>query len=195
MRCRDQDRKNCESGALAHHPDFPRETATNVKTAKNPWGSFCGLNLDRQKSWRKASIGSAPARESFCGLNPDPSAAPSPWFDDLLTLASDADWRSKFAHLAADYAATAGSLPEARRWTWTDLQNRWRIAHGERLPRDRCAGCGQEFGSAPFLDLIDGNRVHVDEKYACLARFTRRWRRDARRALRAMGIAEPAEAD
>jgi hypothetical protein len=195
MKRRDQDRKNCESSALASHPDFASETATNVKTAKTPPGVFCGLNPDPQKSWRKASIGSAPARESFCGLNPDPWAAPGPWFGDLLTLASDADWRSKFAHLVARYAPVAGSIPEARRWAWADLQNRWRIVHGERLRRDRCAGCGQEFGSAPFLDLIDGNRVHVDEKYACLARFTRRWRRDARRALRAMGIAEPAEVD
>jgi hypothetical protein len=186
-----QDRKKTGTGELAIPRKTAPETATNLKTAKTVPEGFCGLNPEPQKSSAESLDRGRNPHGSFCGLNPELA---EPWLDDLLTLVSPADWRSRFAHLAARYAEPAGSLPEARRWAWSDLQNRWRIANGERLRRDRCAGCGNPFGSAPFADLIDGNRVCLDPpEYACLAKTTCRWRRDAAKALKAMGIDPPEE--
>jgi hypothetical protein len=76
---------------------------------------------------------------------------------------------------------------EAEHLAWSELQGRWHMEHGERAPRDLCAGCRRLIGGNPVLDLIDGCRVHADG-YDCLIRWGERWRAAATRALVAMGV-------
>jgi hypothetical protein len=60
------------------------------------------------------------------------------------------------------------------RLAWGDLQNRWHMEHGERVPRHLCAGCGKLIGGLPALDFIDGNRVHDADGHDCLIAFGER---------------------
>jgi hypothetical protein len=53
-----------------------------------------------------------------------------------------------------------------------------------------CAGCRRHIGSAEALDLIDGNRVHLDGN-DCLIRHSEAWRAAATRALIALGLRSP----
>jgi hypothetical protein len=66
------------------------------------------------------------------------------------------------------------------------------MEHGERLPPHLCAGCRRPIGEAAALDLIDGNRVHDSDGYACLIPYGERWRSTASRALLAMHLPPPA---
>ena len=63
----------------------------------------------------------------------------------------------------------------------------WHLAHGERVPRDLCAGCRRPImpGQAT-LDLADDNRVHFPhgvDGYDCLIRHGERWSRVAHDAV------------
>lgn len=62
----------------------------------------------------------------------------------------------------------------------------WHLEHGERVPREVCAGCRRPFALGDeILDLADDNRVHFPSGgggYDCLIRHGNRWRR-ARAAL------------
>ena len=61
---------------------------------------------------------------------------------------------------------------------------RWHLDHGERVPRELCAGCRRPIASGDdVLDLADDNRVHFDADYRCLIAFGERWRSAARAAL------------
>jgi hypothetical protein len=61
---------------------------------------------------------------------------------------------------------------------------RWHVDHGERVPRDLCAGCRRPIAAhQPALDLADDNRVHLDNDYRCLIRHGERWRRAAREVI------------
>jgi hypothetical protein len=64
---------------------------------------------------------------------------------------------------------------------------RWHLDHGERVPRDICAGCRRPFRSPEVvLDLADDYRVHFppgDNGYDCLIRHGERWRRTAREMI------------
>jgi hypothetical protein len=80
---------------------------------------------------------------------------------------------------------------EAERLVWAEMQNRWHVEHGERVPRDICAGCRRSIGSAAALDLIDGCRVHLDDENVCLIRHGKRWRAAATRALAELGLRPP----
>ena len=76
---------------------------------------------------------------------------------------------------------------------WGELQNRWHMEHGERVPRQLCAGCWRPIGNQA-LELIDGCRVHSDG-YDCLIRWGERWRGAATRALVEMGLRPPTSGD
>jgi hypothetical protein len=57
---------------------------------------------------------------------------------------------------------------------------RWHLEHGERVPRDQCAGCRMPLGDAAAMDLADGNRVHLAADYACLIAWGEVWRAAAK---------------
>jgi hypothetical protein len=84
------------------------------------------------------------------------------------------------------------SRAEAESLAWGEVLNRWHMRHGERVPRDLCAGCRRPIGSAKALDMIDGNRVHLGDP-DCLVRHGERWRADAMRALLALGLRSPGQ--
>lgn len=120
------------------------------------------------------------AAEAFCRCDPGEAA----W------------WRRHFIIRAIDCGVgVARSRAEAKRLAWAELQNRWHRLHGERVPRDLCAGCRRLLGGAEALDLIDGNRVHIADGYDCLIRHGERWRGMATAALLSMGLAQPAESE
>lgn len=77
---------------------------------------------------------------------------------------------------------------EAELLAWSDLENRWHMAYGERVPHDRCAGCRKALGTGEIGELADGNMVHVADGYDCLIQHGERWRKVASDALRAMGV-------
>lgn len=78
----------------------------------------------------------------------------------------------------------------SERIAWGEMQNRWYLEHGERVPVHICAGCRRPLGTAAALDLIDGCRVHFGE-FDCLIRHGEGWRAAATRALEAMGLKPP----
>lgn len=108
---------------------------------------------------------------------PSRDASTGSIFSDKIT-----DWRHLYDERAAirEYNGHY-SRAEAERLAWGELQYRWHLQHGDRVPRDLCAGCRRPIGLAAALDLIDGNRVHLDE----------RWRATATRALVALGLVPP----
>jgi hypothetical protein len=110
--------------------------------------------------------------------------------------ASDPEfWRDLFAERTAIRQFDGGySRAEAERLAWGELQNRWHIAHAERVPRHLCAACRRPI-VGPALDLIDGNRVHDADGHECLIRYGERWRGAATRALVAMGLRPPADSE
>jgi hypothetical protein len=83
---------------------------------------------------------------------------------------------------------------EAEVLAWGELENRWHLQHGERVPRNLCAGCRKPIGISDALDLIDGNRVHLADDRGCLIRHGERWRAAATCALTALGLRPPATA-
>ena len=103
------------------------------------------------------------------------------------------DWRGWYEERAAIRQFDGGhTREEAERLAWGEVEDRWHRAHGERVPRDVCAGCRRPIGSAVALDLADGNRVHHDHANMCLTQHGDRWRAVATRALAAMGLRSPA---
>jgi hypothetical protein len=104
--------------------------------------------------------------------------------DDAVT-----DWCDWYKERAAIRQFDGGyNREEAERLAWGETEGRWHRIHGERVPRDLCAGCRRPIGSAHGLELSDGNRVHFDSENACLIRHGERWRAAATQALTALGI-------
>jgi hypothetical protein len=100
-------------------------------------------------------------------------------------------WRNLFEERVASYKLVGRyTREEAERLAWDELENRWHVEHGERVPRDLCTGCRTPIGESEALDLIDGNRVHFANN-ACLIRHGDRWRGVATQALAAMGLKPP----
>jgi hypothetical protein len=107
--------------------------------------------------------------------------------------ATDAGWwRDQYEERVA-IRQYGGGYPrvDAELLAWHETENRWNVTHGERVPRDLCAGCRRPIGTAETLDLIDGNRVHDRPGHACLNRHGARRRSAARRALVVLGLEPP----
>jgi hypothetical protein len=96
-----------------------------------------------------------------------------------------------FEERAASRERCGYSRAEANRLARDELENLWHLQHGERVPRDLCAGCRKPIGDAASLDLIDGNRVHLTDRNGCLVQHGNRWRANAARALDDCSQAEP----
>jgi len=103
------------------------------------------------------------------------------------------DWRGWYEERAAirEFGGRYTSA-EAERLAWGELENKWHLRHGERVPHDLCAGCRKPIGNTEALDLIDGNRVHRDHTNECLIQHANRWRAAAGRALAELGLQPPA---
>ena len=107
-------------------------------------------------------------------------------------LADGADWRDLYEERCAIREFDGGhSRAEAECLAWSEMENRWHIEHGERVPPDICAGCRRPIGSAAALDLIDGCRVHLTDDNACLIRHGERWRAMAAQGLIVLGLRQP----
>jgi hypothetical protein len=101
------------------------------------------------------------------------------------------DWHDLYEERTAHREFDGGyTRPEAEKLAWSEIQNRWHAEHGERIPRDICAGCRRPIGSDEVLDLIDGTRVHITDK-DCLIRYGTHWRLAAARALMVLGLKPP----
>jgi hypothetical protein len=118
----------------------------------------------------------------------NPSSAPT----TLVEPSDPAFWRDLFEERAAIRQFDGGySRAAAESLAWGELQNRWHLAHGKRVPSELCAGCRRSIGEAPALDLIDRCRVHDADGHACLIRWGELWRTAASRFLIAMGLRPP----
>jgi hypothetical protein len=102
-------------------------------------------------------------------------------------------WRKQYAERAAHRESGQHSRREAELLAWRELESRWHMQHGERVPREICGGCRRPIGAAEALDLIDGARVHGSGS-DCLIRHGNRWRTAATRALVEFGLQPPAGA-
>jgi hypothetical protein len=112
----------------------------------------------------------------------------------LAILAEAPDWRDLYEERAAIREYDGGySRPEAERLAWGEIQNRWHAQHRGPARPEICGGCRQPIGEAKALDLIDGDRVHVDTANACLIRYGITWRTEATRALMALGLMPPSD--
>jgi hypothetical protein len=100
-----------------------------------------------------------------------------------------------FVKRAAHWELGGRRHAEAKEIAGAEIQNRWHMEHGERVPREICAGCRRPVGTAVALDLIDGSRVHLDGANACLIQHGKRWRAAATRALMALGLRVPVGVD
>jgi hypothetical protein len=103
-----------------------------------------------------------------------------------------ADWRGDFAKCAEQWRRLEHSEAQAALLAWGELQCRWHRRYGVRMPVALCAGCGKPIGGAGALSLPDGTRVHFAD-LDCLARYGKRWRGAATRALVDMGLVPPKE--
>jgi len=105
---------------------------------------------------------------------------------------SQVDWRALYEERAAICEFDGGyTRNEAEALAWGEIENRWHLEHGHRVPRDLCAGCRRPIGASEALDLIDGNRVHLTNSNFCLLQHGNRWRANATRALLALGLRPP----
>jgi hypothetical protein len=106
---------------------------------------------------------------------------------------AEVDWHNLYEDRAAIREFDGHyTRAEAELLAWGEIENRWHLQHGERVPRDLCAGCRKPISNAEALDLIDGARVHLANSNECLIRHGERWRAVATRALKAMGLRPPA---
>jgi hypothetical protein len=66
------------------------------------------------------------------------------------------------------------------------------MTHGERTPRDLCAGCLKPIGEGEeALDHADGTRTHLADGFDCVINYGDRWRGTAEAALIEMGLTAP----
>ena len=155
---------------------------------------------------RRHSVdGATTVSQSVNSVTAPPEHAPSSpaegtALEERSAIVADGDapdpafWRDLFEERAAIRQIDARySRAEAERLAWGELQNRWHMGHGERVPPHLCAGCRQPVAKAATLDLIDSCRVHDATGHDCLIRWGERWRGAATRALVAMGLRRPAD--
>jgi hypothetical protein len=76
----------------------------------------------------------------------------------MLVTAPDSAAGTRFSRDERPETDHDGGFPraEAELLAWRELENRWNLAHGERVSRELCAGCRRPIGTEAALDLIDG---------------------------------------
>jgi hypothetical protein len=100
------------------------------------------------------------------------------------------EWR-RFYDERAQYDGY-NSRQEAESLAWGETVSKWHMTHGERTPRDRCAGCLKPIGDGEeALDHADGTRTHLADGFDCVIAYGDRWRGAAEKALVAMGLTPP----
>lgn len=115
--------------------------------------------------------------------------APRP---DSVGMGDATWWRRRFAVRTIHWELGGyRSLLDAQRLAFAEMLDEFREDHGRRWPAWQCAGCDAPLGGLSALTLVDGNRIHFDEKNECLIRFGRRWHDDAIAGLRALGLVPP----
>jgi hypothetical protein len=124
---------------------------------------------------------------------PDPPAiTPATEAEEGAATADQTWWRDQYEERAAIRQYDGGyPRAEAELLAWREMETRWHATHGERVPRDVCAGCRRAIGDAEALDLIDGCRVHIADGHNCLIRHGERWHNEATAGLRALGLDPP----
>lgn len=101
-------------------------------------------------------------------------------------------WLDIFSERAAHREFDGGcSRIEAERLAWSEVELRWHLLRGERVPRNVCAGCCEPFDDTEVLDLIDGSRVHLGGERRCLELWTQKWRAAAKSGLQVIGLKCP----
>jgi len=114
---------------------------------------------------------------------------------EILATLAPSWWRRRYVIRTIDRKlGGARSDDGAARLAWAELECRWHRLYGERTPDWQCAGCGDPIGTAPSLDLLDGNRVHLDDLHRldCIITYGTRWRGAAVAGLQALGLDPPA---
>jgi hypothetical protein len=120
-------------------------------------------------------------------------ALPTPAVGNREGYQSDAAWwRDLYATRTGHWFHGERRWHEAEGLAWSELQDRWNRAHGERVSSEICSGCRRPIGMEAALDLVDGNRVHDRVEHDCLTHHGARWHAAATRALIAMGLRPPA---
>ena len=114
---------------------------------------------------------------------------------EVLATLSPGWWRRQFVVRTIDHElGGARSHDDAARLAWVELECRWHMQRGERLPDWQCAGCGEFIGGIETLTLGDGNRAHL-VTLDCLLRYGARWRAEATTGLRALGLDPPPDCE
>jgi hypothetical protein len=109
--------------------------------------------------------------------------------------AAGVDWCGWYEERAALRQFDGGyTRDEAECLAWSEAEDRWHRTHGERVPRDLCAGCRRRIGEDKALDLADGSRAHLSD-LECLIRHGERWRAAAAKALIALGLSRSRPGD
>jgi hypothetical protein len=121
--------------------------------------------------------------------------APRPLPSDLVARIREAkpvlfavfDWQARQRE-AVTWWSYLHPPGEAAELAWGEMLSRWHTLHGRHCAAWQRAGCEAPIGDLPALDLADGNRVHLTDSLSCLFSFGERWRDEAARGLRALGI-------
>ena len=69
--------------------------------------------------------------------------------------------------------------------------NRWHRLNGAPTDPALCAGCGGLLSGGEILDLPDSARVHIDDEWACLRVYRKRWCNEAVTALAGLNVHPP----
>jgi hypothetical protein len=173
--------------ALSPDPDVPATGAKSVSSATSSIES----GLDAAETIKPATNG---AIGTFGTQDPKFAEETIGTSAEVECLSASA-WRDLYEERAAHREFDGGhKRVVAERLAWAELENRWNLLYGERVPHTLCAGCRHPIGDVEHLDLIDGSRVHTADD-SCLIRHGHRWRTAARMALEAMGLTLPAATD
>jgi hypothetical protein len=128
-------------------------------------------DIDLQKYIRSSGASGTTPREIWA--KPSSSSSSSLFFD-----------KGKFPKGASLAQAPLAPAIENIDIFSASRETRWHLDHGERVPRDICAGCRRPIALGDeVLDLADDNWVHFKDGYECLIRHGQRWRRAAQEVI------------
>ncbi|MGC2411977.1 MAG: hypothetical protein WA459_04685 [Stellaceae bacterium] len=169
------------SGSTGSREDFCGFSTSRGKHSHGKYGRKSSASHRIEASEEQAAIVDGGDSARYRGDTEEKHAVDPGW------------WSAEYVERAAIRQYDGGyPRAEAESLAWRELENRWNLAHGERVSRELCAGCRRTIGTEAALDLIDGNRVHDRDGNECLIRHGERWRTTAAKALSAMGLQPPA---